>query len=225
MTEWFHEDDVCWIAECEICAVPMVVWRFHGTEPPEEHRTHMMEHLAGWRPGTSASTTSTTTCATSPTTSTCTPGRRAGSSATASGASRRVGAAGGGGGRGGLFATTARRAGGHDLAGHALAFVEAADERHPAVGNVDVDGRGVTGRELLVHTVGRERVAARAGVLEVDRHRLARVRRPPRSGRTRSRASSIDTPSPPASTESPSAGVGAVATGGQAHDRGHARRM
>jgi len=45
MTEWFHEDDVCWIAECEICAVPMVVWRFHGVEPPEEHRAHMLEHL------------------------------------------------------------------------------------------------------------------------------------------------------------------------------------
>ena len=30
ITPWFHEDDVCWIAECEICAVPMVVWRGHG---------------------------------------------------------------------------------------------------------------------------------------------------------------------------------------------------
>ena len=38
LTEWFHEDDICWIAECEICAVPMAVWRFHGIEPPEEHR-------------------------------------------------------------------------------------------------------------------------------------------------------------------------------------------
>jgi hypothetical protein len=46
MTEWFHEDDVCWIAECEICAVPMVVWRFHGVEPPDEHREHMLGHLA-----------------------------------------------------------------------------------------------------------------------------------------------------------------------------------
>ena len=41
ITPWFHEDEVCWIAECEICAVPMVVWRFHGTEPPAEHLTHM----------------------------------------------------------------------------------------------------------------------------------------------------------------------------------------
>ena len=27
ITPWFHEDDLCWIAECEICAVPMVVWK------------------------------------------------------------------------------------------------------------------------------------------------------------------------------------------------------
>ena len=46
ITPWFHEDDVCWIAECEICATPMVVWRWHGTEPSDEHRSHMMEHLA-----------------------------------------------------------------------------------------------------------------------------------------------------------------------------------
>ena len=41
ITPWFHEDDVCWIAECEICYVPMVVWRFHGTEPPADHLAHM----------------------------------------------------------------------------------------------------------------------------------------------------------------------------------------
>ena len=32
ITPWFHEDDICWIAECEICAVPMVVWRSHGVD-------------------------------------------------------------------------------------------------------------------------------------------------------------------------------------------------
>jgi len=46
ITPWFHEDDVCWIAECEICAVPMVVWRWHGTEPPENHLAHMRARLA-----------------------------------------------------------------------------------------------------------------------------------------------------------------------------------
>ena len=46
ITPWFHEDDVCWIAECDICAVPMVVWRFHGTRPPEEHLAHMSARIA-----------------------------------------------------------------------------------------------------------------------------------------------------------------------------------
>lgn len=45
MTDWFHEDDVCWIAECEVCAVPMVVWRWHGTEPPDEDLDHMILQL------------------------------------------------------------------------------------------------------------------------------------------------------------------------------------
>ena len=45
ITPWFHEDDVCWIAECEICYVPMVVWRFHGTQPPADHLAHMHAQL------------------------------------------------------------------------------------------------------------------------------------------------------------------------------------
>jgi hypothetical protein len=45
ITPWHHEDDVCWIAECDICEVPMVVWRFHGTAPPREHLEHMMRCL------------------------------------------------------------------------------------------------------------------------------------------------------------------------------------
>ena len=45
ITEWFHEDDVCWIAECEICATPMVVWRSHGVEPPADELAHMHEQL------------------------------------------------------------------------------------------------------------------------------------------------------------------------------------
>jgi hypothetical protein len=46
ITPWFHEDDVCWIAECELCATPMVVWRWHGVEPPAEDLAHMHAHLA-----------------------------------------------------------------------------------------------------------------------------------------------------------------------------------
>ena len=45
ITPWYHEDDICWVAECDVCDVPMVVWRFHGTEPPAEHLTHMHERL------------------------------------------------------------------------------------------------------------------------------------------------------------------------------------
>ena len=46
ITPWYHEDEICWIAECEICAVPMVVWRGHGTEPPVVELAHMHERLA-----------------------------------------------------------------------------------------------------------------------------------------------------------------------------------
>jgi hypothetical protein len=36
---------VCWVAECEICAVPMVVWRWHGTAPPAGEIGHMVDRL------------------------------------------------------------------------------------------------------------------------------------------------------------------------------------
>jgi hypothetical protein len=45
ITRWFHEDEICWIAECEICETPMVVWRPHGVDPPAEHLLHMLAHL------------------------------------------------------------------------------------------------------------------------------------------------------------------------------------
>jgi hypothetical protein len=46
ITPWFHEDEVCWIAECEICYVPMVVWRNHSTIPPADDLLHMHQQLA-----------------------------------------------------------------------------------------------------------------------------------------------------------------------------------
>ncbi|HUY63712.1 MAG TPA: hypothetical protein VMV14_04265 [Acidimicrobiales bacterium] len=46
LTTWYHEDEVCWVAECEVCAVPMVVWRHHGTEPPAADLDHMLQCLA-----------------------------------------------------------------------------------------------------------------------------------------------------------------------------------
>jgi hypothetical protein len=45
ITPWYHEDEVCWVADCEVCDVPMVVWRRHGPEPPEADVDHMMARL------------------------------------------------------------------------------------------------------------------------------------------------------------------------------------
>ena len=46
MTEWFFEDDTCWIAECEQCYVPMVVWKQHDPSPPDAVRAEMIDRLA-----------------------------------------------------------------------------------------------------------------------------------------------------------------------------------
>jgi hypothetical protein len=46
ITRWYHEDDVCWIADCTICATPMVVWRRHGVDVPDEARQHMLSRLS-----------------------------------------------------------------------------------------------------------------------------------------------------------------------------------
>lgn len=45
ITPWHHEDEVCWVADCEICDVPMVVWKQHGAEPPDNDREHMLARL------------------------------------------------------------------------------------------------------------------------------------------------------------------------------------
>src|SRR3974390_327624 len=45
ITDWHHEDEVCWVADCEICAVPMVVWRSHGPEPSDAEVDHMLRVL------------------------------------------------------------------------------------------------------------------------------------------------------------------------------------
>ena len=45
-TEWFHSDELCWIAECDACAVPMVVWRVHDPAPPPEIRAALHQRLA-----------------------------------------------------------------------------------------------------------------------------------------------------------------------------------
>jgi hypothetical protein len=45
MTPWYYEDQVCWVADCEVCDVPMVVWRRHGATPPDDEVAHMVAAL------------------------------------------------------------------------------------------------------------------------------------------------------------------------------------
>jgi len=40
-THWYAEDDICWVADCEVCLVPMVVWKPHGVAPTDEAIAHM----------------------------------------------------------------------------------------------------------------------------------------------------------------------------------------
>ena len=47
ITEWFHEDEECWIAECEQCYVPMVVWKTHDSSPPVDVLATLHARLAG----------------------------------------------------------------------------------------------------------------------------------------------------------------------------------
>jgi hypothetical protein len=46
ITQWHLEDDICWVADCEICDVPMVVWKQHGPEPPAGAVDHMLAELS-----------------------------------------------------------------------------------------------------------------------------------------------------------------------------------
>jgi hypothetical protein len=46
ITPWYHEDDFCWVAECEVCSVPMVVWREHNPAPPDDVKDMLRARLA-----------------------------------------------------------------------------------------------------------------------------------------------------------------------------------
>ena len=46
LTTRYYEDETCWIADCEICEVPMVVWRQHDPHPPDDVRMRLHEVLA-----------------------------------------------------------------------------------------------------------------------------------------------------------------------------------
>src|SRR3546814_2411395 len=43
LTPWFHEDELCWVAECEAFAVPMVVWRPHRIDPSPADEERMLD--------------------------------------------------------------------------------------------------------------------------------------------------------------------------------------
>ena len=45
MSTWYHQDGTCWVADCEACDVPIVVWNEHGPVPPEDAVDHMMAVL------------------------------------------------------------------------------------------------------------------------------------------------------------------------------------
>ncbi len=45
ITPWHHEDELCWIADCEACDCPIVVWRSHGPTPPASAVDRMIELL------------------------------------------------------------------------------------------------------------------------------------------------------------------------------------
>ncbi|MDA8275841.1 MAG: hypothetical protein M0029_10755 [Actinomycetota bacterium] len=45
LTAWHAEDEVCWVADCEACDVPIVVWRHHGADPPVADVRHMIAVL------------------------------------------------------------------------------------------------------------------------------------------------------------------------------------
>lgn len=45
ITTRYFEDDICWIADCEICLVPMVVWRTHDASPPDDVKDRLVAAL------------------------------------------------------------------------------------------------------------------------------------------------------------------------------------
>jgi hypothetical protein len=44
VTARLFEDEECWVADCLVCATPMVVWRVHG-HPDPNVEAKLLEHL------------------------------------------------------------------------------------------------------------------------------------------------------------------------------------
>lgn len=45
LTTWWFDDAVCWVADCESCGVPMVVWKVHDPFPSSEVKAVMLDRL------------------------------------------------------------------------------------------------------------------------------------------------------------------------------------
>ncbi|MEY2959300.1 MAG: hypothetical protein RLZZ01_1868 [Actinomycetota bacterium] len=45
ITTWWWDDETCWVAECESCGVPMVVWKVHDPEPPPAVKAELLDRL------------------------------------------------------------------------------------------------------------------------------------------------------------------------------------
>lgn len=46
LTPWYLDDDLCWIAECTICTLPMVVLKDHHRSPSAEVKADLHARLA-----------------------------------------------------------------------------------------------------------------------------------------------------------------------------------
>ncbi len=46
ITKRYFDDELCWIADCEICLVPMVVWREHNAAPTSDVKALLHDRLA-----------------------------------------------------------------------------------------------------------------------------------------------------------------------------------
>ena len=46
VTTRYFDNELCWIGDCEICVVPMVVWRTHSPAPPDGLKEVMLRLLA-----------------------------------------------------------------------------------------------------------------------------------------------------------------------------------
>lgn len=44
LTAWHFENEECWVADCVVCATPMIVWRTHGL-PDATHEARLLAHL------------------------------------------------------------------------------------------------------------------------------------------------------------------------------------